>query len=253
MLSFPTIAASLALLTGVSALPASASPPPLLEARKYLECPTGYWYSKCGTTDGCFNYDPCSGSAPPPPPPPPAGCSPGRIIGPDLIDLPVGQPDAPVSLSPGQKLLAVFRDDTKAHRRQDQVALFRGIPAAAKKCFVGWRQNGSPARVFAVEDAAGRVAYQPLPAASLPAPVTYRAVRALLPAGAPERSIDFTNWDILPEANDHLGGEVDCAESIYVYLTLAKDIQHGGVSMQGISNAQGSPESQQGVYIGYTC
>ena len=248
MLSFPTVAASLALIASVSALPTATSNAAGLEARGYVDCPSGYWYSKCGVHDGCFNYDPCSGQTPPPPPPP--SCTPGRVIGPQFIDLQVRVPDAPMSSTSGN-LMALFRDDSSAHRFQDQVAQFHGIPKEAKQCTIGWRQNGSPSRTFGVLDAAGRVSYQVLP--SLPAPVTYNAVRALVPADAPERSIDFTNWDILPNAYDHMGGDIPCAESIYVYLTLTKDIKQGGVFLQGVDNAQGSPDLQQGVFVSYTC
>ena len=245
MFSLNTVAASLALVASISALPTSNSNPADLQTRKYVDCKVGYWYSKCGNFDGCFNYDPCSGQTPPPPP---ASCKPGRIIAPQFIDLQVHLPDAPMSSTSGN-LMALFRDDSVGHRFQDQVALFHGIPKDAKRCSFGWRQNGSPTRTFGVVDENGRINYQAIP--TLPSPVTYNAIKALVPADAPEHSADFTFWDRSARAEEHLGSDLPCSESIYLYLTPTKDIQHGGVFMQGVSD--GPSELHQGIYIDYSC
>jgi hypothetical protein len=247
-----TLTTLLALIASASALPTSTSHTAKLDNRESLECPTGSWYSKCGVIDGCFSYDPCTGqrTPPPPPPPPPASCTSGRVIAPQLLNLSPLSPDAPASASTSN-LMAVLRDHSEEPRFQDQVALFRGIPKDAKTCQIGWRQNGSPAQVFKTFGDGGRLSTKLIP--SLPSPVTYSAVRALVPAEAPETSLDFTNWDTYTTPEEHNGGNVPCSESIYVYLTLTDDIKKGGVIMQGVSGNEGTPAQQQGLWIDYTC
>jgi hypothetical protein len=247
MLSSHSVA-FLALVTSVVALPTSSSTSGNLASRDYHECSAGYWYSKCGTWDGCYNYDPCS--LPPqtvpsqtPPPPPPA-CKSGRVIAPQFTDLQVQHPDSPMTNTSGN-LMALFREG-EGKRNQDQVAMFTGIPRDAKSCRIGWRQKALP-RTFGVEDN-GRVAFQVIP--RLPQPVTYNAVRGLVDVNASERTMDFTFWDQSPGAVEHDNGDVPCSENIYVYLTPANGVT-GGVFMQGSSEVPA--EEQQGVFIDYTC
>jgi len=198
MLSFPTVAASLALIASVSALPTTTSNTAKLEARTHVECSPGFCYSKCGTFDGCFNYDPCAHGqtfppSPPSPPPPPACRTAGRVIAPQLLDLQVRSPDAPATNTSGN-LMAIFRDDSTGHRFQDQVALFSGIPKDAKTCTLGWRQNGSPTRNFVRYDNGGLVSARFVP--SLPSSVTLNAVKPS-PPPAPPKSASTSPTGIL--------------------------------------------------------
>jgi hypothetical protein len=122
----------------------------------------------------------------------------------------------------------------------EQVAVFRGIPADAQNCSLGWVQADKIDRVFLL-----RVSDPNAPSPGLSSVrqlsgfpneeegVSWNSIKEFDTADPePLRGPDFTFWDDeVYETTAHGGGEVDCAETVYIKIALRDPLQKASLYM----------------------
>ena len=113
--------------------------------------------------------------------------------------------------------LEAFKDKSQL----EQVAIFRGIPADATNCSLGWSQDTKENRVFVLKGSSGLTRIRQL--SGIPSDkdgVSFSSVKPF--DDAPEDDglgPDFTYWDEEQYDDwDHLAGNVDCREEIYLKI-----------------------------------
>ncbi|KAI1137796.1 hypothetical protein F5Y05DRAFT_62364 [Hypoxylon sp. FL0543] len=249
-------AASLACLATVAlAGPINAGSGRMFSRRGDTDCEAGKVFYACANGyRGCFEQDPCalppvatttslpSGPAPTTITTAPETCSNGSVWQPTMYNLLPGEPDK------AQPAVTYLQFQVQANQpEQQQVAVFQGIPATAQKCYLNWAQAAEAERTFTV-DGSGYSAVQQLtgfPAAG--APVSSASIAQYVPADqAKTQHPDFTFWDKQSkDAATHSGGEVDCAEDVYLKVSLDTLNGDGRVYME--------QDAKNGFYITYTC
>lgn len=150
----------------------------------------------------------------------------GKIWKPTMYNI---YPQSPDVAKPAVSGLYVETFEGKSQR--EQVAVFTGIPAGAKQCSLGWSQAGKDDRVFILKGDSGLTRIRQL--SGLPSSsggddtsssdaISFSSVQPY--DDAPEEEglgPDFTLWDDEQyDEWDHLGGQVDCAEEIYLRIAL---------------------------------
>ncbi|KAI1417028.1 hypothetical protein F5Y13DRAFT_153576 [Hypoxylon sp. FL1857] len=247
MSSIIKTAASLACLATL----ALASP---LSRRGETDCSAGTVFYACANGyRGCFDKDPCAlppiSSSPTPTTIAPAAtttaapaCTNGTIWKPTMYNLYPGEPD---KTEPAVSYLQVQVQEGKPEI--DQVAVFQNIPATAQKCFLNWAQAAEAERTFTVDDS-GYTAVQQLsgfPGAG--EPISSASIAKYEPADKTKaKHPDFTFWDKQSkDAQTHSAGEIDCAENIYVKVSLDTLNGDGHIYME--------QDDKNGFYVTYTC
>ncbi|CAI4213237.1 unnamed protein product [Parascedosporium putredinis] len=183
------------------------------------DCEAGLSYFKCGTNDGCFAKDPCTG----PSDQTASSCNPNAKathLEPSVIhDIFPTQPDLATGPATGVHL------ETYADKSQvEQVLAFTGIPKDAKSCSFNWKQGDRIERIFIA--------------------VSYNSVKPFDTAKAEFGGADFTNWDTLGD-DTHGVGVVDCAESLYFKVALR--------NAKGETSIYLNQNESNGYYVSYTC
>lgn len=124
----------------------------------------------------------------------------------------------------------------------EQVVVFSGIPANAKKCTLGWRQGSRIERTFIVKGGDALTGVRQL-AGPLEKGVTYNTIKPF-DDGDEIGAADFTNWDDL-EPQGHIIGSLECATSLYFKFGLRNNQDNTKVFLN-----QGKHD---GIYITYSC
>lgn len=236
MPSFTSVLTSVACFIAV----ASALPSNNVARQHSTDCEAGLSYFKCGTNDGCFAKDPCTG----PSDQTASSCNPNAKathLEPSVIhDIFPTQPDLATGPATGVHL------ETYADKSQvEQVLAFTGIPKDAKSCSFNWKQGDRIERIFIVkggEGLAGAKQLSGFPAAG--EAVSYNSVKPFDTAKAEFGGADFTNWDTLGD-DTHGVGVVDCAESLYFKVALR--------NAKGETSIYLNQNESNGYYVSYTC
>ncbi|XXG98876.1 hypothetical protein Hte_005206 [Hypoxylon texense] len=235
-------AASLACLAAVA-----------LATPTWTDCPAGeVFYSCANGYRGCFTQDPCalppitSSTTPPTTTTAtttiaaacPTGTDSIKIWQPTMYNI---YPSDPSRSEASVSRLEVGTDDPAVA----QVAVFRGIPAGAKSCTLGWSQADASERRFVV-DRSGLVDTTQLTGFPSSGAVSAASVASYEPEDpAKTHTLDFTFWDKTEKATSHTGGAVDCAESVYVKIALDKANGEGHVYMD--------QDGKNGLTLSYAC
>ena len=141
-----------------------------------------------------------------------------KIWQPEMYNIYPQAPD--VSKAPVTGLhIETFEDKSQL----EQVAVFRGIPADATNCSLGWSQDTKENRVFILKGSSGLTRIRQL--SGLPSEgdgVSFSSVKPFDDAPEDEGlGPDFTLWDDEQYDDwDHLAGGLDCAEEIYLKIKL---------------------------------
>ncbi|KAI1764240.1 hypothetical protein GGR53DRAFT_327618 [Hypoxylon sp. FL1150] len=214
----------------------------------WTDCEAGETFYSCANGyRGCFSMDPCAL-------PPaisttttttaaaacPTGTASAKIWQPTMYNIYPSDPSR--SEAPVSHLEVQLHGSDPA---VEQVAVFSGIPASAKSCTLGWSQAAASERVFVVEKS-GLVSTTQLTGFPSDA-VSAASVAAYEPEDPAEKGLttDFTLWDKTATATGHVGGGVDCAESIYVKVAIEPVNGDGHVYMD--------QDLKNGLTIAYTC
>ncbi|KAI0841186.1 hypothetical protein F5Y06DRAFT_260881 [Hypoxylon sp. FL0890] len=251
MLSIIKTAASLACLATVA-----LAGPINLSGRGDTDCEAGKVFYVCANGyRGCFEKDPCAlppiattslASGPTPTTittvTTATACSTGSVWQPTMYNLLPGEPD---KTQPAVSYLQFQVQDNQPE--QEQVAVFQGIPASAKTCYLNWAQAAEAERTFTV-DGSGYSTVEQLtgfPAAGQP--ISSASIAQYEPADKSKaQHPDFTFWDKQSkDAVTHKGGEIDCAENVYLKVALDTLNGDGRVYME--------QDAKNGFYITYTC
>lgn len=142
----------------------------------------------------------------------------GRIWKPAMYNI---YPQAPDVSKPAVTGLHIETFEGKS--QLEQVAVFSGIPAGAKQCTLGWSQADKEDRVFVLKGDTGLTRIRQL--SDIPEPADGISFSSVQPYDdAPEQEAlgpDFTFWDDEQyDQWDHVGGQVDCANEIYLKVAL---------------------------------
>lgn len=227
------------------------SQPSTVQAR-WEECPTGTWYSACGSIKGCFNYDPCvNPSQPPTPQPPPTtlpACStdpknPTRIL--PTTYWPIN-PNSPDQTYAAEGAVHVKNDTSAADGVVQQVLVFEGVDAGAKKCSVGWFLKMQEDTVFEVEGD-GYVRITQLDGLARGQAPTYSSAIAAEKAGAATTMPAMGGWDDKSAYMGMTSGmmqEVACSD-VLAFRAYLDPINDGEVYME--------PSGSVGIAVAYTC
>lgn len=139
-------------------------------------------------------------------------------------------PSVPSQSGPSVTQLEVQRSDNTS--ALENVAIFEGIPADAKTCTLGWVQADKAERTKFTVTGNGLLAIQQLPRAPEGdvsweniAPITDEAVEQ----GKPLLHPDTTFWPDVNTATVHIAGPVDCAETIYLKVSVDDRATDGDV------------------------
>ncbi|KAK6957953.1 hypothetical protein Daesc_000744 [Daldinia eschscholtzii] len=152
-------------------------------------------------------------------------------------------PEDPDHSEPSVSFIRIATEENKAPI--EQVIVFRGLPAGAKKCNINWDQAAEAERNFTVTDS-GYFGVQQLDGFPYGEPVSYTSVSKFVDADAKVTHGDFTYWDKQSKtAWPHFIGPVDCAEEIYLKLTLDTAQGYGRVFMD--------QDKKNGFHLDYTC
>jgi hypothetical protein len=132
----------------------------------------------------------------------------------------------------------------------NEVGIFTGIPADAKRCTLGWKQGGPDERAFKVTGN-GRVSAIQLNGLDAADGYTWTDVQNANAISA-EFGPDFSFWDG-PEypATTHGSWDLNCAETIYMKFETHKGAENQGVD--GYRNVYLEQDDKNGWYINYTC
>ncbi|KAI4859245.1 hypothetical protein F4820DRAFT_440382 [Hypoxylon rubiginosum] len=230
----------------------------VVAAPTWTDCPAGsVFYSCANGYRGCFTQDPCAlpsitsptttTTAVPAPPTTttvaaaacPTGTGSVKLWQPTMYNLYPSEPDRAEA--------SVSRLEVGTAPALEQVAVFRGIPASAKSCTLGWSQADASERVFVVEKN-GLLSTVPL--TGFPADdtkVSAASVAAYEPKddSAEDSTMDFTFWDQTEKATNHTGSPVACAENIYIKVALNPVNGDGHLYMY--------QDGKNGITLSYTC
>ncbi|RMJ20089.1 hypothetical protein BHE90_008930 [Fusarium euwallaceae] len=125
----------------------------------------------------------------------------------------------------------------------EQVVVFKGIPANAKDCSVGWDQGERISRTFIVKGGDALAGVRQLSGFPEGA-VTYNSVQPFDNAEKDVGGADFTNWDDLAPQG-HLTGGIDCAETLYLKVALRNPDGNTKVFL--------GQDDTNGLHITYSC
>ncbi|KAF9772106.1 hypothetical protein IL306_010223 [Fusarium sp. DS 682] len=158
------------------------------------------------------------------------------------------EPSALYSIFPGSPDVAKksvgFNVATYNNASQiEQLLVFTGIPAEAKKCTLGWAQGEQPERLFIAKGGDGLTEFKQLSGFPTKA-VTYNTAKEFDTPGESAGAADFTNWDDLP-AQSHIIGNIDCKSTIYLKAALRNPNGNTKVFLE--------QSEKNGVYIEYSC
>lgn len=228
-------------------------PQPSTVQARWEECPTGTWYSACGSIKGCFDYDPCINPSQPPTTPPTTqpACStdpknPTRIL--PTTYWPIN-PNAPDQTYAAESAVHVKNDTSAAAADgvvQQQVLVFEGVDASAKKCSVGWFLKMQEDTVFEVEGD-GYVRITQLEGLAGKQAPTYSSAIAAEKEGAATTMPAMGGWDDKAAYMGMTSGmmqEVACAD-VLAFRAYLDPINDGDVFMQ--------PSDSVGIAVTYTC
>ncbi|KAK7705302.1 hypothetical protein SLS64_008139 [Diaporthe eres] len=219
---------------------------------RWEECPTGTWYSQCGQIAGCFDYDPCiNPSQPSTPQPPPTAlptCStdpknPTRIL--PTTYWPIN-PNSPDQTYAAEGTVHVRNDTSAADGVVQQVLIFEGVDAGAKKCSVGWFLKMQEDTVFEVEGD-GYVRITQLDGLARGQAPTYSSAIAAEKAGAATTMPAMGGWDDKSAYMGMTSGmmqEVACSD-VLAFRAYLDPINDGEVYME--------PSDIVGIAVTYTC
>lgn len=226
------------------------SQPKTMQAR-WEECPTGTWYSSCGDIKGCFDYDPCvNPSQPATPQPPPTtqpSCStdpmnPTRILPTTYWPINPNSPDQAYAAEDAFHI----KNDTSAAGVIQQVLVFEGIDASAKKCSVGWYLHMQEDTVFEVEGD-GYVRITQLDGLAREQAPTYSSALAAEKDGAATTMPAMGGWDDKTAYMGMKSGmmqEVVCSD-VLAFRAYLDPINDGDVFME--------PSDSVGIAVTYNC
>lgn len=105
----------------------------------------------------------------------------------------------------------------------ENIAVFKGIPADAKSCTLGWAQAAKTERTDFAVQGNGLLATQQLsrlPDGSLSWESIAPVVRESVEQGRPLLHPDTTFWPDVDTAASHIAGPVNCAETIYLKIQV---------------------------------
>ncbi|KAI0121769.1 hypothetical protein BJ170DRAFT_688002 [Xylariales sp. AK1849] len=238
MVRSSTLVSGFGLLAMSSALPTTAEPSNL-QTRVGKDCAAGTSYFKCFTYDGCFASDPCTT-----PPTTQSTCTNGTTTK-DQRDMYVVVPSDPDSVTPAVEYFQVISGDMDIN----QVGIFTGIPADAKKCSLHWKQGGPDERVFKVTGN-GLVSATQVDNLSTCGGVSWSEVQSAKVISK-EAGPDFTYWDQREfAAATHGSWDLTCAETIYMKFETLKG---AGQDVKEYRNVYLEQDDKNGWYIEYTC
>ncbi|KAH7040840.1 uncharacterized protein B0I36DRAFT_379727 [Microdochium trichocladiopsis] len=176
--------------------------------------------------------------------------APGRVTAPVTYNI---YPDTPDKSEPSTSYIDIQNLSDREER--EQVVVFKGIPADAKVCTLGWIQAVTAEREFTVEENGStkvKAFYE------FPSPpdcgtdeeeevtVNYGVIEPLSSAStALELSPDFTFWNDTPSAVNHTAGTVPCAEAIYLHVRIN--------SINGLGDVLFKQDDKNGFVMGYNC
>ncbi|CAG9984067.1 unnamed protein product [Clonostachys byssicola] len=152
-------------------------------------------------------------------------------------------PNAPSLSKPTTSALYVEAYSNKS--QVEQVAVFRGIPAEAKSCTVGWSQADKNDRVFIVKGDSGHTTMRPL--IGFPSgEVSYESVAPFDRDNEDQQfGPDFTFWDDASyAATEHVGGGVKCSSEVYIKVLLRDPTVQASVFLE--------QDSKNGLWLSYT-
>lgn len=156
---------------------------------------------------------------------------------PTMWNLDSAEPDC------GEAAVGYLQVDLQGAVSKEQAAVFRGIPAEAKRCSLGWKQADKGERNFQVGEQ-GMTKVRQL--SGFPAegePVTFNSLREFEPANATVWSPDFSFWPDYDQW-DHPSGQIQCSEDIYLRIVINKEGGDGFVHLD--------QDEKNGFYIAYT-
>ncbi|KAK7746224.1 hypothetical protein SLS62_009440 [Diatrype stigma] len=162
-----------------------------------------------------------------------------QLAQPTMYNLNSSEPDC------GQPPVSYFEVDLQGDASLEQAAVFRGIPAAAQRCQLKWRQADAAERGRFEVGRHGRTKARQLtgfPAAG--EPVTYDGLRAFdADDGVATFSPDFTQWPEHAGPFDHPAGTIPCSPDIYLRIAVNRAEGDGFVHLD--------QDAEDGFYISY--
>ncbi|KAH7161888.1 hypothetical protein EDB81DRAFT_785697 [Dactylonectria macrodidyma] len=243
MPSFTRIVTSLACVMAV----ANAVPTNNVARQHHTDCPQGTAYYACGDNKGCFSQDPCSSVSTPSQNSNsdstrsdcPTGSETVQLIPSVIYDVFPKHPD--LAKDP---VAGVHLETYNNASQVEQVLVFKGIPASAKECSLGWQQGERIERVFVVKgkDALSEARLM----TGFPKEgekVTYNSIEPFVREDD-FAGMDFTNWDDL-DADLHIGGGYECSETVYIKVSLR--------NKDGNSKVYLKQDENNGYYVTYSC
>lgn len=144
----------------------------------------------------------------------------------------------------GHPPVTYFEVDLQGDASIEQAAVFRGIPAAAQRCQLKWRQADTSERGRFEVGRHGRTKARQLtgfPAAG--EPVTYYSLQAFDAPDVTTFSPDFTQWPETVGPFDHSAGVIPCSPEIYLRIAINRDEGDGFVHLD--------QDAKDGFYISY--
>ena len=172
----------------------------------------------------------------------PSGTETAIISQPTMYNL---YPSLPTAAEAPVSFIQIQQHDNRSI--YEQAAVFTGIPAEATSCTLGWRQADASARLFVVVGSAlvASLQLQGFPTGSPPV-VSWASVEPFVEASnTTALHPDFTAWDKIQDANDHIAGGITCAQEIY--LKLALDGRNGD------GHLYFNQDEKNGFYVAYSC
>ncbi|KAI0172165.1 hypothetical protein GGR52DRAFT_457478 [Hypoxylon sp. FL1284] len=230
-----TIVILAALASSTLAAPTPAPTTECRESEHFYSCGNGY--------KGCFAQDPCSLPAIS------TSCSSSSSAGdtqstlrqPSMYNVYPGQPFRESGAAGTHLDVTTAAGDVP----QQQVAAFRGLPAGARDCTLGWVQADELERDFVVTDNGATTTVQMTGFPPRNESVTAGNLTPYYHVPAVPNTVDFTNWDQTPGAATHIGMPISCAEDVYVRLAIDNTNGLGRVSM--------GQDAMNGLTLTYTC
>lgn len=223
----------------------------LVAEREWKDCSAGTSYYVCANNGfkGCCTVDPCALPACPssdyksPPINPNTTapiCAPGvhKLYSTSLHTIQPAKPDEEIFSSKNGPLNYFISNSGPGEESatSEQVAIFSGIPASAKKCQINW--SVAAERTFTVSgNGLTDVCTLKSP---IPEKITYNTVQAAV--GVKVGSADFTNWPQSVGVQNHLVGSVDCSSDLALKLAI---VNVGEVLL--------TPTPDTGFYVEYEC
>lgn len=253
--SSSTIIAASAFFGLSLALPTSE----VLTDREWKDCPAKTSYYVCANNGfkGCCTVDPCAlpacpssdyksppinpnTTAPAPPSNPGPVCAPGvhKLYHTSLHTIQPAKPDTEIFSSKNAPLNYFISNSGPGEEdaTSEQVAIFSGIPAAAKFCRINW--SVAAERSFTVSgNGLTDICTLKNP---IPEKITYNSVQAA--AGEKVGSADFTNWPQVAGVQDHIVGSVDCSSEMAFKLAISN-----------VGEVLLTPTPDTGFYVQYEC